>query len=369
MPWSNQSGGNGGGGGWQGGGRRGPWGQGPSGPGRQPPDLEEILRRGQERLKDILPGGGGNRMVWLIIVLVLAVGWFYRSVYSVQPDQVGIELLLGKAKSGEIGPGVHFHFWPIESKETPKVLEENQESIGFGPQRGASSESLMLAGDQNIVDVQFTVLWKIRDPRPFLFNVRDQSELVRVVAESAMREHIGRSRAEVIRTTGRGEAQTIVRDEIQRTLDSYGAGIRIVSVNIEKADPPPPVNDAFEEVQRAKQDQDKFIEEAQKYFNRRLGQARGEAAKIREEAQAYKERVIAEATGEAKRFLSVFEEYKKAEDVTRKRLFLETLEGVLGDSNKVIIEGEAGQGVVPYLPLPEVQKRRQDETQQSGGQP
>jgi len=369
MPWSNQSGNNGG---WQSGGRgKGPWGQGSQGPGRQPPDLEEILKKGQDRIKNIIPGGRSNRLIWVIIALVIVGGWLYRSVYVVQPDQVGIELVLGQAKDEFNGPGVHFHFWPFESVETPKVLEENQENIGFarGASRGSSSESLMLAGDQNIVDIDFTVLWKIREPRAFLFNVRDQSTLVRVVAESAMRDHLGSTPAEVIRTTGRDDAQDVVRVAIQKTLDSYDAGMNIVAVKIEKADPPPAVNDAFEEVQRAKQDQDKFIEEAQKYSNRKLGQARGEAAKIREEAEAYKGRVVAEAEGEAKRFVSVFEEYQKAKGVTRKRLFLETLEGVLSGSNKIIIEGEAGQGVVPYLPLPEVAKRRgQTGASNTGGQ-
>ena len=367
MPWSNQSGG---GGGWQGGGggnNRGPWGQGPGGGqggrGPNPPDLEDLIKKGQDKLRDILPGGGGgkggsNNMIWLLGIAAVGAFVAYRGFYQVQADQVGIELLFGAAKQDENTPGLHHHFWPFETVETPPVEFEHVENIGAGTGRGATSEGLMLTSDQNIVQLSFTVLWRISDPRDYLFNVRDQKQLIRFVAESAMREVVGQTGAQEIRTTGRDAAETQVTELVQKTLDSYNAGIRITGVKIEKAEPPPSVADAFEEVQRAKQDQDKFIEDANKYSNRKLGQARGEAAQIREQAEAYKGRVIAEATGEARRFLSVFEEYKKAKTVTRRRLFLETLEEVLSSSNKVIIESQAGQGVVPYLPLPEIQKQR-----------
>ena len=368
MPWSNQNGG-----GWKpgsgGGGNRGPWGQGSGGGGGTPPDLEDLLRQGQDRLKQMMPGGGagGGKFIWLLVILALGVGWVFKGFYTVQPDETGIELLLGKAKAEENGPGLHFAFWPFETVETPKAEAQNKINIGFGSSRQADQESLMLSGDQNIVDIEFTVLWKISKPREYLFNIRDQEQLIRVVAESAMRDHVGRTRADVIRTTGRDEAQVAVQKKIQEVLDGFNAGILIIGTKIEKADPPPAVNDAFEEVQRAKQDQDRFREEAQKYSNRKLGQARGEAAQIREQAEAYKGRVVAEATGEARRFLSVFEEYNKAKDVTRKRLFFETLERVLGTSNKVIIEqGTGGQGVVPYLPLPEVAKRNNPQSPTSG---
>ena len=366
MPWSNQ----GGGGGWQGGGNNkggGPWGQGPSGDGGRgptPPELEDLIKKGQDKLKDILPGGmggggrsGSTRIFWLLGAAAIALYVGYRGFYQVQADQVGIELLFGAAKDGENTPGLHHHFWPFETVETPAVEFENVENIG-AVSTGSGNEGLMLTSDQNIVQLSFTVLWRISDPRNYLFNVRDQKQLIRFVAESAMREVVGQTDAQEIRTTGRDDAEAAVTELIQKTLDSYGAGIRITGVKIEKAEPPPAVADAFEEVQRAKQDQSKFIEEAQRYANQKLGQARGEAAQIREQAEAYKGRVVAEATGEAQRFLSVFEEYRKAPDVTRKRLFLETLELVLSSSNKVIIEqGGRSTGVVPYLPLPEIQKR------------
>lgn len=362
MPWSSQNGG--GSGGWKSGGG-GPWGQRPtgggSGGGGPSPDLEEILRRSQDSLRRAMPGGGGSKMMWLVVILGLFGFWLLNSFYQVQADEQGIVLRFGKY-ARTTGPGLHFIVWPVETVETPKVLAENQMNFGLGT-RGGSPEGLMLAGDQNIVDIKFTVLWKIADPEKYLFNVREPERLVRVVAESAMREIVGRTPAEQVRTQGRLEAQTAVRDLMQTTLDSYNSGILITGVQLEKADPPPPVIDAFEEVQRAEQNQNTFIREAEQYRNKLLGEAQGEASKIVEEAKAYKSRVTLEAEGEARRFESVLEEYSKAKDVTRRRLFIETLEDVLANSNKVIIEQNGGQGVVPYLPLPEVQRR----AGQSGG--
>ena len=365
MPWSNQSGG---GGGWKGGG--GPWGQGPSGGGSPSPDLEEMLRKGQNRLKQAIPGGGSGKFMWVFIVLGLIGLWLMNSFYTVGPEEEGVVLRFGKF-ARLTPPGLHFIIWPIETVETPKVQEENQLNFGLST-RGGSPEGLMLAGDQNIVDIKFTVLWKMANAQKFLFNVRDQERLVRVVAESAMREIVGRTQGDQIRTQGRLEAQNQVLALIQGTLDTYDSGIRITGVKLEKADPPPAVIDAFEEVQRAEQNQNKFIREAEQYRNKLLGEARGKSSKIVEDAKAYKARVVNEAEGEAQRFISVYNEYSKAKDVTRKRLFLETLEEVLSKSNKVIIEqgrGNGGTGVIPYLPLPEIQKKsRSNSTTKAGGQ-
>ena len=344
MPWSNQGGGDSG----------GPWGQGPKRPsgGNTPPDLEDIIRKSQEKLKDILPGGGGRgrggfggKSIGLLIILGLAAIWGMNSFYRVQPDENGVVLRFG-AYNRTTGPGLHFAAWPIEKVERLKVLKENQ--ISFG---NTNDESLMLAGDQNIVDIKFTVLWRIRDPKEFLFDVRRPVALTRVVAESAMREIVGRTPAEEIRTRGRVKAQEEVRDLIQKTMDKYKAGIQIVSVQLEKADPPPQVIDAFEEVQRAEQNQSKFIREAERYRNRVLGEARGRAAQIIEQAKAYKAKVVAEAKGEASRFEQVLKEYEKAPDVTRKRIYIETMEKVMGKANKFIMQGGGGKNVVPYLPL------------------
>ncbi len=281
--------------------------------------------------------------MFLIVALGMAAVWIMNAIYTVEPDEQGVVLRVGEY-SRTTEPGLHFVLWPVEVVETLKVRAVNQ--LDFGVTSG-SQEGLILAGDQNIVDIRFTVLWKIKDAKDFLFNTRAPEQLVRVVAEAAMREVVGRTKADQVRTQGRLEAQNAVTQLIQTTLDSYNAGILITGVQLEKADPPPAVIDAFEEVQRAEQNQNKFIREAEQYRNKLLGEARGEASKIVEDAKGYKARVVAEADGEAQRFLSVYEEYAKAKNVTRKRLFLETMEQVLSGSNKIIIDSSKGDtGVV-----------------------
>jgi len=353
MPWSNQSGG----GGWKGG--NGPWGQPPrggkGGGSNQPPDLEQLLARAQDQLRRMMPGGGGSGGSIAALPLVLAVlggFWLYKSVYVVQPDEVGVVLRFGKVQPGVSEPGIHFALWPIDQVEKPALLKENQELItaaGTG-----DSNSIMLSGDQNLVNVEFSVLWRISDPAKYLFRVADQPALVSMVSESVMREVVGRTRADEFRTTGRDVAQTAVKAKIQETLDSYDAGIAITAVNVTKADPPPQVSDAFGEVQRAQQDQDKFKQDAQAYANKRLGDARGESSRVREGALGYRDQVIADATGAAQRFTSVLTEYSRAPDVVRERIYLETMEDVLSRTNKVIMDPGSSQQVLPYLPLPEV---------------
>jgi membrane protease subunit HflK len=363
MPWNDKSGG---GGPWGGGGNNGggPWGQGPRGVGPQggPPDLEDIIRRGQDRLKQALPGGGGNRALFGLIGLALVAFWLFQSIYTVQPDELAVELRFGKPKDEISGPGLHFHWWPIETVEYANIAEK---LVQVGETRGGASSGLMLSGDQNIVDVKFSVAYQVSNPEAYLFNVSDPDEMVRQIGESAMREAVGRRPAQdIFRDDRQGIADT-VRGIIQSTLDGYGAGIAINAISIEDAAPPREVADAFDEVQRAEQDEDRFVEESNQYSNQQLGQARGEAAQIREDAAAYKNRVVQEAEGEAQRFVSVYDEYAKAPDITRERLFLEMMERVLKDSNKVII-GQEGQGVVPYLPLPELQRRSTAQTPAQG---
>jgi membrane protease subunit HflK len=358
MPWSNQSGG----GPWGGGNNQGgPWGQGPSGPrgGGNPPDLEEIIRRGQDRLRRALPGGGGSsKLLWLAVGGGLVLLWLLQAVYTVQPDQRGVELRFGKPKDEISMPGIHGIFWPFETVEIASIVER-QATIGSTARSANPSAGLMLTGDQNIVNVAFAVLYSVTDPRAYLFNVANPDETVRQVAESAMREIVGRRPAQHVFRDQRPAIAAEVKQVIQTTLEAYGAGIQINTVSIEDAAPPAPVADAFDEVQRAEQDEDRFKEEANKYANQKLGAARGEAQQIKEAAAAYKDRVVKEADGEAQRFLSIYAEYAKAPEVTRKRLFLETMENVLRDSSKVIVE-PGGQGVVPYLPLPEINSRRED---------
>ncbi|MEQ8305730.1 MAG: FtsH protease activity modulator HflK [Hoeflea sp.] len=366
MPWSNQNGGGGGpwGGGNNGGGNnQGPWGNGPQPPrgGGNPPDLEELIRRGQDRLRQVLPGGGGggsgsgsSKLIAGLVVLGLVGLWLTQSIYTVQPDERGVELRFGKPKDEISQPGLHMIFWPFETVEFASIVEREM-STG-GSSRTGSIDGLMLSGDQNIVDVEFKLLYSVQDPAAFLFNLARPEDTLRQVAESAMREVVGRRPAQDIFRDNREAIAAEVQTIIQNGMDAFPAGIAINQVAIEDAAPPREVADAFDEVQRAEQDEDRFVEESNQYANQRLGQARGEAAQLREEASAYKDRVVNEATGEASRFISVYEEYARAPEVTRSRLYLETLERVLGGSEKVIIGQDGGSGVVPYLPLPEVRK-------------
>jgi membrane protease subunit HflK len=350
MPWSNNSGG----GGWEGGGG-GPWGSGPQQRGPQTPDLEELLRRSQDRLRSVMPGGGrSNMLVVVAVIAVLGIIWAYNSFYMVQPDELGQELVFGKPKQAVATQGLHFVFWPVETVE--KVSTRVQRSF-FGSdaaRRNSTDTNLMLSGDQNIVEINFTVLWRVSDPKKYLFDVNDPPGFLDRVAESAMRELVGRSTAEEVRTERRAEVEEGVRSLLQQTLDTYDAGVDIVGVQLERADPPAEVADAFEEVQRAQQDLDRYQREADQYANKRLGDARGQAAQVTEAAQGYKQQVVAEAQGESQRFLSVLQEYEKAKDVTRDRLYFETMEAVLGGTNKVILSGTSS--VVPYLPLDELTK-------------
>ncbi len=353
MPWNSNPGG---GGPWKSGGG-GPWGSGPQQRGPQPPDLEELLRRSQDRLRSVLPSGGrGNYLIAGLVVVALAVLWAANSVYVIQPDQLGQELVFGEPKEQVAEPGLHFIFWPVETVEKVSTRVQ-REFLGADETRRTSTESnLMLSADQNIVEINFSVLWRVSDPKSFLFNVSEPQAFLNRVAESAMRELVGRSTAEQVRTERRAEVEEGVRALVQGTLDAYNAGISLVGVQLERADPPAEVADAFEEVQRAQQDLDRFQREAEQYANRRLGDARGEAAQVSEQAIGYRQQVVAEAEGESQRFLSVLAEYEQAEDVTRQRLFLETMERVLQSSNKIILDQEGGPGVLPYLPLDQLQR-------------
>ncbi len=362
MPWNSDEGG-GGKGPWG----QGPWGQGPKGPrntggGRGPnqPDLDELLQRGKDSLKNVFPSGG--RGSWLLPVALVGAFWLFNSIYQIQPDERGIVLRLG-AYARTAGPGLHFAFWPVEKLERLRFEAENQTSIG-----DVGDEGLMLTGDENMVDIKFKVLWKISDAQAYLFNITDnQEQFVQAVAESAMREIVGRTPADEALTTGRLAIQDQVVEITQRTLDSYQAGILITGLALENVDPPPQVLDAFEEVQRAKQNQVNLINEAEQYSNQKLRRAEGESAKIVEDARGYKARVVNESLGESQRFLKVLEQYAIAKDVTRERMYLETMEDVLSRSNKVILEGgQGGNSVVPYLPLPAPLLRKESQTSSEG---
>ncbi|MDP1627012.1 FtsH protease activity modulator HflK [Parvibaculum sp.] len=371
MPWSN----NNGGGGWQGGGggnNRGPWGQGPSGGGNQPPDLDELIRRAQEKFRQIFPGGGGtgsgsgigtggSRGPFFLVGLVILGLIAYTSFFRVNTNQEGIVLRFGEHVRSA-APGLHLKFpYPIETVMTPAVTNITSIDIGMRQSGGAPitvpEESLMLTGDENIVDISFSVQWRIKAGHApdFLFNVENTDLAIKAVAESMMREAVGQSKIEVLQTVGRNEVQNQVREGLQATLDSYGAGIEITEVKLQKVDPPAQVLDAFRDVQAARADQERLRNQAQTYANTVIPRARGDAAQITQAAEAYREQIVAEAEGNAKRFTSIYNEYRKAEAVTRRRIYLETMQDVFGGMNKVLMDKSgAGQGVLPYLPLNEL---------------
>jgi len=381
MPWSNQSGGGGpwkgggnNGGPWGGGNNNGPWGGGSNrGGGGNPPDLEELLKRTQDRMKNVLPGGGGGLgLIGILIVIgVVLIGWLATGFYIVDEGEVGVELVLGKVED-QTPPGFNYNWpYPIGEVYKPKVelqrettvgVEETVTSSGAVRARDIPEESLMLTGDENIVDVGFKVLWRIKNTREgindYLFNIQEPASTVKAVAESAMREVVGASNIDAILTENRVSIQNDVASLMQTTLDSYRAGIEIAEVQMQRVDPPAQVIDAFRDVQAARADQERIRNEAEAYANRIVPEARGEAARVLEAANAYKDQTIAEATGQSQRFTKIYEQYKNAPDVTRERLYLETLEKVLGSNNKIIIDSEStGSGVLPFLPLNDLNGR------------
>jgi membrane protease subunit HflK len=355
------------------GGGRGPWGGGSNNGGGGapiPPDIEELLRRSQDSFKRFLPGGSGGPKGIILIVLAIAALWAARGFYRVQPGEQGVELLFGKFVK-HTTPGLNYWFpGPIGEVLKPNVERTNTVTVGFREvsqsrsgrgvgARDIPQESLMLTGDQNIIDINFVVQWRIKNAANFLFNIRDPEGTIKIAAESAMREVIGQTALEDATTGKRQQVQQQSRALLQKILDDYGAGVSIAEIQLQKADPPAEVIDAFNDVQRARQDQERSINEATAYKNDIVPKAKGKAQTMIQAASAYKEKVTKEADGEAKRFISVYETYKVAKNVTTRRLFLERMQQVFKDADKVIIDkGQGGSGVVPYLPLPELQKRK-----------
>tara|TARA_B100000676_G_C18059973_1_gene837075 strand:- start:1042 stop:2103 length:1062 start_codon:yes stop_codon:yes gene_type:complete len=350
MPWNNQ-----GGGGWQGGGNDGgPWGRGPSGGGgAQPPDLEDLIRKMQDRGKRFMPGGFGGAKGIMIVLAVLILVWLASGIYRVDTNEQGVELVFGKWVS-TTDPGLDYNFpAPIGEVYTPAVTEIQQFTVGTTP-----TQSLMLTGDENIIDVKFVVKWKIQDAGMFLFNVADPEGTTVRIAESAMRQVIGQTALATALAEGRATVEQETLALMQGRLDDYGAGVLITQVELQNVDPPAAVIDAFRDVQAARADQERSINEAQAYQNQIVPVARGESQRMIQEAEAYKEQVINNAEGDAARFLSVYNEYVQAKDVTERRIYLETMEEVLRDMEKIVIDdGASGsQGVVPYLPLDQLRR-------------
>jgi len=363
MPWSNQ-----GGGPW-GSGPKGPWGSGSPPSGSSPPDLEDLLRRGQDKLRTVLPGGNlGGRGIALIALAAVAL-WGFSGFFRVEPDELGLVLRFGQYVR-DANPGLNYHIpYPVEQVELPKVTRVNRIDIGMrlvedirrGTQmRDVPEESLMLTGDENIVDVDFAVFWLVKTGGAgfYRFNIQNPEGTVKAVAESAMREVVGRSEIQPILTGARQNIETAVNDLMQKTLDQYQSGIQVTQVQMQKVDPPAQVIDSFRDVQAARADQERAQNEAQTYANRVVPEARGRAAQVKQSAEAYREQTVAEAKGQTARYNQIYEEYKKAPEVTRQRLYLETMERVFSATDKIILDSAGqGGGLVPYLPLPELRSR------------
>ncbi len=367
------------GGPWGGGGNnggddnRGGGGKRPGQDGPQIPELEDIVKKGQEQLRVLMGGGrgrGGNgsggqggqpggpaltKGTIGLGLLAAAVVWSFASFYTVKPEEQSVELFLGKySQTGN--PGLNFAPWPVVTKEVVIVTRERTVDIGVGNRGGDAG--LMLTGDENIVDIDFQVVWNINDPAKFLFTLENPDLTIKAVSESAMREIIAQSNLAPILNRDRGAIASKLQELIQFTLDSYDSGINIVRVNFDRADPPKEVIAAFLDVQAAEQERDQLEKEADAYANKKQAEARGQSAQILQVAEGYRARVVNEAEGEASRFTAVLSEYQKAPDVTRQRLYLETMEEVLGNVDKIILDSntQGGQGVVPYLPLNELRR-------------
>ena len=335
---------------------------------QMPPELDEIVKKGQEQLRALMGGKGGKssnggnksgpsgnmgRRPIFLALIALAVLWVFTSFYRVDTSEQSVELLFGQyLETGE--EGLNFAPWPIVTKEIVAVTRETTEEIGVG-RSGRSDQGLMLTRDENIVDIDYQVVWNINDAQKFLFNIAGPQETIRAVSESVMREIVARTNLTPILTTGKGKIEQELQELIQQTLDSYESGVNIVRVNLDKADPPGDVAKAFKDVQAAEQTRDTLEKQADAYSNRVVAEARGEAAQLLEQAEGYRAQVVNEAVGEASRFKAVYAEYAKAPEVTRKRLYIETLEKVYSGVDKILLDqGSNGQSVLPYLPVNEL---------------
>jgi membrane protease subunit HflK len=341
-----------------------------------PDDMEDLAKKFQDGLKNMFGGSSKTpdvkKPITLFIIGAIAV-WALSGFYRVDADEQGVVLRFGKY-TNMTQPGLNYHLpFPIESVMTPKVSRVNRIDVGFRSSNEGSrgtigdikEESAMLTGDENIVDINYSVFWVIKDASKYLFNIQDPIGTIKVVAETAMREVIARKKIQTILTQGRAEIEIEVQKIMQQILDSYNSGVDITQVQAQKSDPPAQVIDSFRDVQAAKADKERAQNEAEAYANDIIPRARGEAAKIIQEAEGYKKEVVAQAEGEASRFIAIYNEYAKAKTVTQERMYLETMEKVLSGVNKIIIDKQSGSGVVPYLSLPELKKNTDAQSKKS----
>lgn len=362
----------------------GPWGGPPSGPpgggnrGQGPgPDVEEMIRNAQAAVRRFLPrGGGGGKGLALAAVLLVGV-WAASGFYRVQPDELGVVMRFG-AFERTAPPGLNYRIpWPVESVTTPRVTRINRVDVGFRgsadtvpggrviPSRDVLPESLMLTGDENIIDIDFAVFWRIRDASDFLFNTRNPEETVKSAAESVMREVIGRTPIQPALTEARAQIEQDVRRGLQAIMDQYRAGVEITQVQMQKSDPPAAVVESFRDVQRANADRERTRNEAESFRNDIIPRARGDAERMLQEAQGFRDAQIARARGEAGRFTAVLSAYSQAQDITVRRIYLETMEEILKRNGMTLIDDRL-QGLVPFLPLGDAAQRQ---AQPGGTQP
>lgn len=341
--------------------RRGGYGGG-SGSGQEPPDLDEMLRKAQDNFKDVMPGGSGGSILFLSLVGLLGL-WLASGFYIVNPGENAVIQRFGAWDRTQAEPGLGYHLpAPIETRSVINVEEIRKLTIGFnemGSRGGARrqevpEESLILTSDRNIVDLHLIIQWNIKNSEDFIFNIYDQEGTVKKVAESAIREVVGQTNMFPIITTGRAAVASSTQEILQNNLDLYHSGVNITQVLIDKAEVHPDVQGAFQDVQSAKQDAEDVQNRAEAYREDILPKARGTAIQMLQQAEAYKASTVEEARGHAQRFNDIYTAYLSGKDVTRERLYLETMEEVLTGAEKIIMDKNASGGVVPYLPLSEL---------------
>jgi membrane protease subunit HflK len=347
-----------------------PWGGGSGGGGSGggnglPPDLDEMLKRARDNFRNIMPGGLGVGMATVLAVAAALVLWLISGFYFVQPNENGVVLTFGRYTKTETVSGLKYALpWPIQQVVKVDVTTERRVEIGFNSGtnfRGTTGadverESLMLTGDENIIDIDFVVTWRVGKAQDYLFEIRNPDDTIKMVAESAMREVIGRTKITAALTEARGQVQADTKALIQRILDEYKSGVMVNTVQLLKVDPPSQVIDAFNDVQRARAEAERAQNEANAYRNDIIPRARGEAEKTLAEAEGYKQSVIAKAKGDADRFNSVFDAYRVSKNVTAERMYLETVESILQNAKTVVLDGKSAQGALPYLPINELRR-------------
>ncbi len=349
---------------WNGGRYQGGRGGGSSGGGNEPPDMDEMLRRAQENFRSVMPVGLGPVKVFIIGFAVVLALWLSSGFFIVNPGEHAVIQRFGALARTQVEPGLGYHFpAPIESATVINVQEIRKMTIGFDGRaatRGGTSgqsESLMLTSDRNIIDLDLELQWNIKSAEDFLFEIRDQENTIKKVAESAIREIVGQTNMFAIITNQRQLVADQTKDIIQKNLDDYNSGVNVTQVLIQSAEVHPGVQSAFQDVQSAKQDAEDVQNRAQAYREDIIPKARGQAIQLLQEAEAYQQSTIARSTGDADRFNSVYKAYLTGKDVTKERIYLETMEDVLRNAQKIILDGSGGgQGVVPYLPLNELQR-------------